>query len=102
VLAGMSLTILLTQLKMNGIHTLASCVQDATKVGASLSPWEVDWRQPIALLVGNEGAGLPEDIVRGTDARVHIPMARGVESLNAAAAVAVLFYEGYRQREKKK
>ena len=102
VLAGMSLTILLTQLKINGIHTLASCVQDATKVGASLSPWEVDWCQPIALLVGNEGAGLPEDIVRGADARVHIPMARGVESLNAAAAVAVLFYEGYRQREKKK
>ena len=101
VLAGMSLAILLTQLKMNGIHTLASCVQDAAKVGASLSPWEVDWCQPIALLVGNEGAGLPEEIVRGADARVHIPMARGVESLNAAAAAAVLFYEAYRQREQK-
>ena len=74
VLAGMSLTILLTQLKVEGIHTLASCVQDETKGGsASLSPWEVDWCQPIALLVGNEGAGLPEDIVRGADARVHIP-----------------------------
>jgi TrmH family RNA methyltransferase len=103
VLAGMSLPILLTQLKMNGIHTLASCVQDkAEREGASLSPWEVDWCQPIALLVGNEGAGLPEHIVRGADARVHIPMARGVESLNAAAAAAVLFYEGYRQREKQK
>jgi RNA methyltransferase, TrmH family len=101
VLAGMSLAILLTQLKMNGIHTLASCVQDATK-GESLSPWDVDWCEPIALLVGNEGAGLPEDIVRGADARVHIPMARGVESLNAAAAAAVLFYEGYRQRAKQK
>jgi TrmH family RNA methyltransferase len=99
----MSLTILLTQLKVEGIHTLASCVQDETKGGsASLSPWEVDWCQPIALLVGNEGAGLPEDIVRGVDARVHIPMARGVESLNASAAAAVLFYEGYRQREKQK
>ena len=101
VLAGMSLAILVTQLKMNGIHTLASCVQDAAKVGASLSPWEVDWCQPIALLVGNEGAGLPEELVRGADARVHIPMARGVESLNAAAAAAVLFYEAYRQREQK-
>ena len=101
VLAGMSLAILLTQLKMNGIHMLASSVEDAKKVGASLSPWEVDWCQPIALLVGNEGAGLPEEIVRGADARVHIPMARGVESLNAAAAAAVLFYEAYRQREQK-
>jgi RNA methyltransferase, TrmH family len=44
---------------------------------------------------------LPEEIVRGADARVHIPMARGVESLNAAAAAAVLFYEAYRQREQK-
>jgi len=101
VLAGMSLTILLTQLKMNGIHTLASCVEDAKKAGTSLSPWEVDWCQPIALLVGNEGGGLPEEIVRGADARVHIPMARGVESLNAAAAAAVMFYEAYRQREQK-
>ena len=71
------------------------------RVGASMSPWEVDWCEPIALLVGNEGAGLPEEIVRGADARVHIPMARGVESLNAAAAAAVLFYEAYRQREQK-
>jgi RNA methyltransferase, TrmH family len=103
VLAGMSLTILLTQLKVNGIHTLASCVHDATKGGGeAISPWEVDWCQPIALLVGNEGAGLPEEIVHGADARIHIPMARSVESLNAAAAAAVLFYEAYRQREKKK
>ncbi len=102
VLAGMSLAILLTQLKMNGIHTLASCVHDAKTESVSLSPWEVDWCQAIALLVGNEGAGLPEEIVRGADARVHIPMARGVESLNAAAAAAVMFYEGYRQREKMK
>ena len=62
------------------------------------APWEVDWCQPIALLVGNEGAGLPEEIERSTDARIHIPMASGVESLNAAAAAAVVFYEAARQR----
>jgi RNA methyltransferase, TrmH family len=100
VLAGMSLAILLTQLKVNGIHTLASCVHDETKTGIeAISPWEVDWCQPIALLVGNEGAGLPEEIVRGADAWIHIPMTRAVESLNAAAAAAVLLYEAYRQRE---
>jgi TrmH family RNA methyltransferase len=65
-----------------------------------IAPWEVDWCQPIALLVGNEGAGLPEEIVHGADARIHIPMARSVESLNAAAAAAVLFYEAYRQRKR--
>jgi RNA methyltransferase, TrmH family len=84
---------------VNGVQTLASCVHDATKAGSgAISPWEVDWGQPIALLVGNEGTGLPEEILYGADARIHIPMARGVESLNAAAAAAVLFYEAYRQR----
>lgn len=63
-----------------------------------LAPWEVDWCQPIALLVGNEGAGLPEETERSADARIHIPMASGVESLNAAAAAAVVFYEAARQR----
>jgi len=52
----------------------------------------------VALLVGNEGAGLPEEIERSADARIRIPMASGVESLNAAAAAAVLFYEAARQR----
>jgi len=63
-----------------------------------LAPWEVDWCQPIALLVGNEGAGLPEEVERSADVRIHIPMASGVESLNAAAAAAVVFYEAARQR----
>jgi TrmH family RNA methyltransferase len=98
ILAGMSLAILLAQLKVNGIHTLASCVHEGG--GDAVVPWEVDWCQPIALLVGNEGAGLPEEIVHSADARIHIPMATRVESLNAAAAAAVIFYEAYRQRKK--
>ena len=63
-----------------------------------LAPWEVNWCQPIALLVGNEGAGLPGEIEQSADARIHIPMARGVESLSASAAAAVVFYEAARRR----
>lgn len=99
VVAGMSLSILLTQFRLNGVISVASCVHDAIEPGkAPMAPWEVDWCQPIALLVGNEGSGLPEDIVHTADARIHIPMARTVESLNAAAAAAVLFYEAFHQR----
>jgi RNA methyltransferase, TrmH family len=102
VVSGMALGILLTQLKLRGVATLASCVEE--QAGGAMAPWEVDWRQPVALLVGNEGAGLPEDIVKSADARVHIPMATlrhglRVESLNAAAAAAVVLYEAYRQRK---
>jgi TrmH family RNA methyltransferase len=121
ILAGMSLPILLTQLRVANVRTLAASVHDPSLVGAQhaaplqgsttshfsasssttdapLAPWEVDWREPVALLVGNEGAGLPEEVERSADARIRIPMSSGVESLNAAAAAAVLFYEAARQR----
>src|SRR5579859_499721 len=120
ILSGMSLAILLSQLRLANVRTLASSVHDspiasssdvgarhavpassapaAPSTSAPLLPWQVDWCQPIALLVGNEGAGLPEEIERSADARIRIPMASGVESLNAAAAAAVLFYEAARQR----
>jgi TrmH family RNA methyltransferase len=130
ILAGMSLPILLTQLRVVNVRTLASVVgarfslpapagasqpvgldpasqhpvgaqQAAPQFGEippPLAPWEVDWCEPVALLVGNEGAGLPEEVERSADARIRIPMASGVESLNAAAAAAVLFYEAARQR----
>jgi TrmH family RNA methyltransferase len=102
IVSGMPLGILLTQLKLKGIHTVASCVhEDGGKVNGVMLPWEVDWCQPIALLVGNEGAGLPEEVVHAADARIHIPMATEIESLNAAAAAAVLFYEAFRQRKRK-
>jgi TrmH family RNA methyltransferase len=118
VLAGMSLSILLTQLRVAGVRTLASVAHSGDAALASagshhrlpqhnemsaapIAPWEIDWCQPVALLVGNEGAGLPEEVERSADARICIPMASGVESLNAAAAAAVLFYEAARQRRKR-
>lgn len=99
ILTGMALGILLAQLKLNGIWTVASCVR-GEEVGA-MAPWEVEWCEPVALLVGNEGAGLPEEVVHGADGRIHIPMATQVESLNAAAAATVVLYEAYRQRTKR-
>jgi TrmH family RNA methyltransferase len=106
ILNGMALGILLTQLKLNGIRTVASCVHQETgtlrDTGQAMAPWEVAWCEPIALLVGNEGAGLPEEVVHGADGRIHIPMATRVESLNAAAAATVVLYEAYRQRVERK
>ena len=96
IVGGMGLGILLTQLRVRGIRSLASCV--AESASGTVAPWEVDWREPVALLVGNDGAGLPDDVVSAADARVHVPMATRVESLNAAAAAAVVLYEAFRQR----
>jgi RNA methyltransferase, TrmH family len=45
----------------------------------------------LALVVGNEGAGLSAEMAAGVDARVAIPM-RGAESLNVAVAAGILLY----------
>lgn len=53
---------------------------------------------PIALVVGNEGAGLSPAVRMAARARIGIPMPGRVESLNAAAALAVAVFEATRQR----
>ncbi len=49
--------------------------------------------EKLAIILGNEGNGLPEETVRKSDYVVKIPMAEGVDSLNVAAASAVAFWE---------
>lgn len=56
----------------------------------SQSLLEFQWPRDTALIAGVEGPGLPEDL-EGT--AVHIPIKDGVESLNAATALAVALYE---------
>jgi TrmH family RNA methyltransferase len=91
--------ILLAQFRATGIQSLASSSREpSANDQPQLTPWQVDWCRPVALLIGNEGAGLPEEVERSADARIRIPMSSSVESLNAAAAAAVLFYEAARQR----
>lgn len=53
----------------------------ATSVGES--------EQPIALLIGSEAHGLPDDILGTADVSLTIPMPGGTESLNAAVAAAL-------------
>ncbi len=47
----------------------------------------------LALIMGTEGDGLPNDVIDGADDVVRIPMARGIDSLNVAAAMAVACYQ---------
>lgn len=50
-------------------------------------------RPPIALVVGNEGAGISAPIEAAARRTVAIPLAAGVESLNVAVAAGILLYE---------
>jgi len=59
--------------------------------------WDVELRGAGALLLGNEARGLARDFWAGIPA-IRVPMATGAESLNVAAAGAVLLFEACRQR----
>jgi len=59
---------------------------------------EADLRGPVALVIGNEGAGVPRSFARAVDAHLAIPHSERVESLNAAIAASILLYESSRQR----
>ncbi|HYW21100.1 MAG TPA: RNA methyltransferase [Nodularia sp. (in: cyanobacteria)] len=69
----------------------------ATLPTADLTYWDVDWRKPSLILLGNEGAGLSPDLASMADKQVKIPLSAGVESLNVAIAAAVMLYEAQRQ-----
>ena len=47
----------------------------------------------LAIVLGTEGDGLPQETISEADYVVRIPMAHGVDSLNVAAASAVAFWE---------
>jgi TrmH family RNA methyltransferase len=48
---------------------------------------------PIALVLGNEGAGVGPELEAAAGRRVSIPLSPGVESLNVAVAAGILLYE---------
>jgi len=59
---------------------------------------EVDYREPTALIVGNEAFGFGEEDRRLIDGTVRIKMSGKAESLNVASAAAVVLFEAVRQR----
>ena len=95
VLAELAVPIALAQLRVSGLQILAA---SSSRNPAAKRPDQLDLRSPFALLIGNEGAGLPPEIERSADARIRIQLAEPVESLNAAVAASLILYEAARQR----
>lgn len=71
----------------------------AAVVGASMPYYAADWRQPSAIIVGNEANGVSEAGLAVATKPISIPMAAAVESLNAAVAGSVIMFEALRQRK---
>lgn len=83
--------------RSNSRHA-SGLIEDAARAERIKLSTEVDMTVPIALIVGREATGIPDAGDAEADEFVHIPMTQGVESLNVAAATAILLYEADRQR----
>lgn len=68
------------------------------RAGADEAYDALDWRQGAALIVGSEADGVGPAVAALGTVEVAIPLAAGVESLNAAVAGAVILFEAVRQR----
>jgi RNA methyltransferase, TrmH family len=68
-----------------------------TSAHAEEEHWSARYPQPLALLLGNEGTGLPPEVLARGALRVRIPMAGAAHSLNLAVAAGILLYEVRRQ-----
>ena len=82
-----------SQLRAREIRLVATSSHKGTPLG------EARLTGPLAVFIGNEGSGLPRDLMTRMDEVVVIPHAPQVESLNAGVATSILLYEAARQRK---
>ncbi len=59
---------------------------------------EPDYTKGAAIVIGNEANGISDKVFDALDARIRIPMAGQLESLNAAVSAAIVMYETARQK----
>jgi len=85
----------LTTLKQEGWHIMATWVNPKAH-----SIYEIDFTQfeQLALMVGNEHAGLSETAISLADSHMYIPMMGMIESFNVSVAAALSLFEITRQR----
>jgi TrmH family RNA methyltransferase len=92
-MARVKLAEIMPALKSAGIRLAATSSHKGTSLPeANLTP-------PIAIFIGNEGAGVAKDLLASMDEILIVPHAPQVESLNAAIAASIVLYEAARQKQ---
>lgn len=79
-------------LRKRGIRIVATTSHKGTALP------QADLTGGVAVLIGNEGAGISRELLAKADERVMIPHSSQVESLNAGIAASIILYEAARQR----
>lgn len=81
-----------TFLQESGLEVVAASEK------ADQAYYQRSYKQPLALVMGAEDRGVSAELLKIVDARVAIPMAGSIESLNVSVAAGVLLFECLRQR----
>jgi RNA methyltransferase, TrmH family len=81
------------KLRSQAVRLIATSSHKGTPLDQS------DLKKPSAIFFGNEGSGLPRDLMAKMDESIAIPHTPQVESLNAGVAASIVLYEAARQRK---
>ena len=80
------------ELHLNGIKVLAS------EMGASKIVFDIDFKEPVAIVMGSEEKGIYPALMKQCDEKFKIPMTGDFESLNVSVATGMILYEAMKQR----
>ena len=80
------------ELHLNGIKVLAS------EMTASKRVFDVDFKEPVAVVMGSEEKGIYPALMKQCDEKFKIPMVGDFESLNVSVATGMILYEAMKQR----
>ena len=81
------------ELHLNGIKVLAS------EMTATKNVDEIDFKEPVAIILGSEEKGIYPALMKQCDEQFKIPMTRDFESLNVSVASGMILYEVMKQRK---
>jgi TrmH family RNA methyltransferase len=81
------------KLRAKGLRLIATSSHKGTPLD------QADLKGAVAIYFGNEGSGLPREVMAKMDETVVIPHTAQVESLNAGVAASIVLYEAARQRK---
>jgi RNA methyltransferase, TrmH family len=84
---------LIPLLRARGVRLLATSSHQGTPLP------QISWTLPLAIFIGNEGAGLTRELTREMDETLAIPQAAPVESLNAGVAASIVLYEAAKSQK---
>ncbi len=83
---------------MEHLHKAGLQIVAATSDGETIYH-EVNWMNPTMVVLGNEANGICDELLEMSDERIRIPLRPPVESLNVAAAAAVILFEAARHKD---